>query len=129
VSSLPAEERNATVQMFTNPEWQRKMPDWEERADQMVGQLRAAMAEHVAEAAWKSLIKRLRRESPTFDERWRRHEVRPMRNLTKRFLNDRVGVLNFEYTYLWLGQRSELRLTTYTPADDETAAKVESLFQ
>jgi transcriptional regulator with XRE-family HTH domain len=128
VSSLPVEERNATVQVFTNPEWQRRMPDWEERADQLVGQLRGVMAEHVAEPAWKSLIKRLRRESPAFDERWQRHEVRPMRNLTKRFLLDTVGVLNFEYTYLWLGQRSELRMTTYTPADDETAAKLESLF-
>jgi transcriptional regulator with XRE-family HTH domain len=129
VSSLPAEERNATVQAFTNPEWRWRMPDWEERADQLVGQLRAAMAEHVAEPAWKSLIKRLRRESPEFDERWQRHDVRPMRNLTKRFLLDTVGVLNFEYTYLWLGQRSELRMTTYTPADAETAAKFESLFQ
>ena len=128
VSSLPPEERNATVQVFTNPEWQWRMPDWEERADQLVGQLRAAMAEHVAEPAWKSLIKRLRRESPAFDERWQRHDVRPMRNLTKRFLNETVGVLNFEYTYLWLGQRSELRMTTYTPADAETAAKFESLF-
>jgi len=127
VSSLPVEERNATVQVFTNPEWQRKMPDWEERADQIVGQLRGLMAEHVAEPAWKSLIKRLRRESPEFEARWQRHEVRPMRNLTKRFLHDQVGVLNFEYTYLWLGQRSELRMTTYTPADEETAEKIQLL--
>ena len=45
----------------------------------------------------------------------------PMRNLTKRFRHPELGVLTFDYTYLWLGQRSELRMTTYTPADEHTA--------
>jgi len=124
VTSLPVEERNATLQMFTNRAWRERLLDWEERADQMVGQLRGAMAEHIGEPAWKSLIKRVRRESPEFDERWQRHEVRPMRNLTKRFRHREAGVLNFDYTYLWLGRRSELRMTTYTPADEETATKL-----
>jgi transcriptional regulator with XRE-family HTH domain len=129
VSSLPAEERNTTLQMFTNPDWRERVMDWDDRADQMVGQLRGAMAEHIGEPAWKSLIKRVRRESPEFDERWRRHEVRPMRNLTKRFRHPEVGVLNFDYTYLWLGRRSELRMTTYTPADEETATKLRMVFR
>ncbi|MFL6122846.1 helix-turn-helix transcriptional regulator [Actinophytocola sp.] len=128
VSSLPETERNATLQVFTNPDWQRRLPDWQERADQLVGQLRGTMAKHVGEPAWKSLVKRLRRESPEFEKSWQRHEVRPMRNLTKRFQHHEVGMLNFEYTYLWLGQRSELRMTTYTPADEETATKLATLF-
>jgi transcriptional regulator with XRE-family HTH domain len=124
VDSLPVEERNATLQLFTNPACQERVLDWDERADQVVGQLRAAMAEHVGEPAWKSLIKRLRRESPEFEARWQRHEIQPMRNLTKRFRHRNAGVLNFDYTYLWLGRRSELRMTSYTPADEETAAKM-----
>jgi transcriptional regulator with XRE-family HTH domain len=127
VSVLPESERNAMLQVFTNPDWQRRLPDWRERADVLVGQLRGAMAKHVGEPAWKSLVKRLRRESPEFDERWQRHEVRPMRNLTKRFQHPSLGLLTFEYTYLWLGQRSELRMTSYTPADAETAAKLATL--
>ena len=126
VSSLPVEEHNGTLQVFTNPEWRRRLPDWEDRAGQLVGQLRGAMASHVGEPAWKSLIKRLRRESPEFEACWLRHEVRPMRNLTKRFRHPDLGVLNFEYTYLWLGRRSELRMTTYTPVDEETATKLRS---
>jgi transcriptional regulator with XRE-family HTH domain len=129
VSSLPVEERNATLQMFTNPDWRERVMDWDERADQMVGQMRGAMAEHIGEPAWKSLIKRVRRESPEFDERWQRHEVRPMRNLTKRFRHPEVGVLNFDYTYLWLGRRSALRMTTYTPADEETVTKLRTAFR
>jgi hypothetical protein len=95
---------------------------------QVVGQLRAAMAEHVAEPAWKSLIKRLRRESPEFEARWQRHEVKPMKNLTKRFRHETAGVFNFDYTYLWLGRRSPLRLTSYTLTDDETATKLHRAF-
>jgi transcriptional regulator with XRE-family HTH domain len=129
VSRLPVEERNATLQMFTNPDWQCRLLDWPERADQVVGQLRAAMASHVAEPAWKSLIKRLRRESPDFESRWQRHEVKPMKNLTKRFRHETAGVFNFDYTYLWLGRRSQLRLTSYTPTDEETAAKLRQVFE
>jgi transcriptional regulator with XRE-family HTH domain len=121
VSALPAHEQNAVLQAFTNPVWQRRLPDLADRMPQMVGQLRGAMAEHVAEPAWRSLVKRLRTESPEFEALWVRHEVQPMRNLTKRFRHDELGVLTFDYTYLWLGQRSELRMTTYTPADEHTA--------
>lgn len=124
VASLPAEERNGILQLFTNPDWRDRLPDWPRRADQMLGQLRGAMAEHVGEPAWKLLIKRLRRESPEFEARWRRHDVQPMRNLTKRFRHRDVGMLNFNYTYLWLSQRSGLRMTTYTPADAETEEKL-----
>lgn len=127
VTSLPAEERNGTLQVFTNPDWRMRLPDWEDRADQLVGQLRAAMAAHVGEPSWKSLIKRLRQESPEFEACWRRHEVRPMRNLTKRFRHPELGVLTFDYTYLWLGRRSELRMTTYTPADEETETKLNAV--
>jgi hypothetical protein len=47
-----------------------------------------------------------------------------MRNLTKRFVHPEAGLLSFDYTHLWFGRRSEIRLTTYTPADEETAAKL-----
>jgi hypothetical protein len=45
-----------------------------------------------------------------------------MRNQTKRFLHPVAGPLHFEFTYLWFGQRSSVRVTTYTPADAQTAA-------
>jgi transcriptional regulator with XRE-family HTH domain len=124
VARLPLAERNGILQLFTNPEWRNRLPDWTHRADQMVGQLRGAMAEHVGEHAWKSLIKHLRQESPEFEARWQRHDVQPMRNLTKRFRHRDAGMLNFDYTYLWLDRRSGLRMTTYTPADEETAKKL-----
>lgn len=127
VSSVPDDQRNAVLQAFTNPRWRARMPDWSDRMTQMVGQLRASMAAHVSEPAWKSLVKRLRQESSEFAALWERHDVQPMVNLTKRFRHPVLGLLSFDYTYVWLGQRSELRMTTYTPADEETEAKLPSL--
>ncbi|HEX9338403.1 MAG TPA: XRE family transcriptional regulator, partial [Pseudonocardiaceae bacterium] len=90
-------------------------------------QFRAAMAQHVAEPSWKCLVKRLRAESGEFERMWNEHEVKAPENLTKRYLQPEVGLLRLDYTHLWFGRRSEIKLTTYTPADDETWQKVRAL--
>jgi hypothetical protein len=93
----------------------------------MVAEYRAAMAEHVAEPAWKCLVSRLLTASPEFAELWQRHEVAIPENLTKRFLHPEVGLLRLNYTHLWLGQRLGTRMTTYTPADEQTAELLREL--
>jgi hypothetical protein len=85
------------------------------------------MGKHLTEPAWRSLIKRLRTESPEFEVLWVWHEVQTMRDLTKRFRHYELGVLTFDYTCLWLDQRSELRMTTYRPADEHTASLLRRL--
>lgn len=124
VGSVPVEERNSMLLAFTNPRWRARLRDWEDGLPRSVAQFRASMAEHVAEPGWKALVKRLRRESPEFEAIWNQHDVQPMRNLTKCFVHPEAGLLSFDYTHLWFGRRSEVRLTTYTPADSETAAKL-----
>jgi len=126
VDSLPFEERNSMLQCFTNPCWQARMPDWADGVPRSVAQLRASMADHGAEPGWKSLVKRLRQESPAFAAQWEKHEIQPMRNNAKRFIHPDAGLLCFDYTHLWFGRSSETRLTTYTPADPETAGKLPS---
>jgi transcriptional regulator with XRE-family HTH domain len=122
VDGLPFEERNSLLQCFTNPAWRSRIQDWSDRMPTSVAEFRAQMADHVAEPAWKMLVKRLRQESVEFEALWTQHEVQPMRNQTKRFLHPVAGPLHFEFTYLWFGQRSSVRVTTYTPADEQTAA-------
>jgi transcriptional regulator with XRE-family HTH domain len=124
---LPFEDRNSLVQLFTSATWRARVVDWSQAAHRVVGQFRAAMAEHVAEPSWKCLVKRLRAESPDFERMWNEHEVLAPENLTKRYLQPEVGLLQFDYTYLWFGRRSEIRLITYTPADEETWHKVRAL--
>jgi len=124
VDSVPFADRNTLLQCFTNPEWRSRMLDWEAGKARAVAQLRAAMAGHIGEQSWKALVKRLRQEAPDFAALWSQHDVQPMRNLTKRFRHPEAGEMAFEYTHLWFGRHSELRLTTYVPADASTAAKI-----
>jgi transcriptional regulator with XRE-family HTH domain len=124
---LPFDERNSLWRMFTNPDCRVRMLDWEEGTRRMVAEYRAAMAEHLAEPAWKCLVSRLTKASPEFTELWERHEVASPENLTKRYMHAEVGLLKLNYTHLWLGQRLGTRITTYSPADDQTDAKLRAL--
>jgi len=127
LDDLPFEDRNTLVLLFTSVAWRARIVDWAENAHRLVGQFRAAMAQHVAEPSWKCLVKRLRAESGEFERMWNEHEVKAPENLTKRYLQPEVGLLRLDYTHLWFGRRSEIKLTTYTPADDETWQKVRAL--
>jgi transcriptional regulator with XRE-family HTH domain len=127
ISEIPLEDRNILVQMFTNPGFRKSIVDWQDAGPRMVAQFRGAMASHVAEPAWKNLVKRLRKESAQFEEWWEQHEIRSPENFTKRFLHPKVGLMRFDHTHLWLGPRSELIMKTYTPADDETVRKLDEM--
>jgi transcriptional regulator with XRE-family HTH domain len=124
LDELPFEERNSLWRMFTSPTCRAATLDWEEGTRRMVAEYRAAMAEHVTEPAWKCLVSRLSTASPEFAELWERHEVASPENLTKRFLHPVVGLLKLNYTHLWLGQRLGTRMTTYTPADEQTRQRL-----
>ena len=127
IDSLPQDERNCLWLLFTNSQWRRTVLDWDEAATRMVAQYRAAMAEHVAEPAWKNLIARLHRASPEFAEMWARHDVRGPENAVKRIQHPLAGLLRLEYTYLWLDPGLGTRIVAYTPADARTAARLETL--
>jgi hypothetical protein len=127
LGDVPFEERNSLWRMFTSPRCRASMLDWEEGTRRMVAEYRSAMAAHVAEPAWKCLISRLTKVSPEFTALWERHEVASPENLTKRYLHPEVGLLRLNYTHLWLGQRLGTRMTTYTPADEETRERLREL--
>ncbi|GAA4550231.1 helix-turn-helix transcriptional regulator [Amycolatopsis samaneae] len=129
VDSIPFEDRNTLVQCLTNPEWQARMLDWESNVPRVVAKFRAAMAEHVAEPAWKSLVKRLKAESPLFAQLWTQHDVNAEPIQCKRYLHPEVGLLKFNFTYLYFGRHSEITLSAYTPDDEETAAKLPKSFR
>ena len=127
VHELPFEDRNCMWLLFTHPHWREVVLDWEDNAARMVAQYRAAMAEHVAEPAWKALVSRLYRSSPEFATFWERHDVQTPENRVKRIQHPTAGLLAFDFTYLWLGPRIGTRIVTYTPANDETRNKLDRL--
>jgi transcriptional regulator with XRE-family HTH domain len=129
LSTLPFEDRNSLWRVFTSPYCRATMIDWPEVSRRMVAEFRSAMAEHVAEPAWKWLVTRLLAASPEFAELWARHEVAAPANVTKRFLHPEVGLLRLNSTSLWLGQRLGTRMITFTPADQESGEQLRRLSQ
>lgn len=127
LEDVPLEDRNMLWLLFTHRRWREVVLDWEDTALRMVAQYRAAMAEHVGEPAWKGLIARLHRASPEFAAVWARHDVQAPENKVKRIKHPTAGLLRLDFTYLWLSRNLGTRIVTYTPADDETARRLESL--
>jgi hypothetical protein len=124
---LPFEERNLLWLMFTDQAFQARWVDPAAARTIVVARFRSAMADHVADPAWKALLARLRQASPDFEEAWQRHEVAPAENGSKLFQHPEVGVLRLDFTNMWLGVRHGSRLVVYTPEDDETRRRLERL--
>ncbi|MGW1047655.1 helix-turn-helix transcriptional regulator [Streptomyces sp. NPDC002521] len=129
LDALPAEDLNCLLLVYTNREWQDSVVHLEESQRLMAAKLRASMAGHLGEPAWKMLLKRLKTVSPEFRENWERYEVVDSRSKTKEFRNALVGRLRLEHTDLWLGPESGARMVTYTPADDESRERLEKLYE
>jgi transcriptional regulator with XRE-family HTH domain len=126
LDDIPIEDRNCLWQAFTNPRWKSMMVDWEESVAIMVAEYRAAMAEHIDDPAWQSLVNRLREAAPEFNAFWARHDV-GADNYTKRLLHPTAGLMRLNYTNLWLDHRPRARIVVFSPADDETRERLEEI--
>ena len=128
LDTLPVEDRNILWLAFTHPRWREVIVDWDDVA-RMVAEYRAAMAEHLDEPAWKTLVARLHATSPDFTAVWERHDVGRAESRTKRAMHPTVGLLSLEYTNLWLGQRLGTRIVALTPADERTRKRLDALHE
>ncbi len=117
-STLPERYRNVLWLLFTQPAWRELLVD---RADAayVVARFRAAMAEHVGEPAWISLVEELSSCSAEFAQLWERHDVAGATSRVKRFLHPEVGLIRLVSTTLWLSERPGVRVLACTPADEE----------
>ncbi|MFF5478189.1 helix-turn-helix transcriptional regulator [Streptomyces sp. NPDC012935] len=129
LEAVPPEDRNCLILSYTHEEWQSSIVHLEEAQRLMAARFRAAMAGHLAEPAWKMLLKRLRTESPEFCEVWDRHEVVAHRSKRKEFLNRHVGRVVVDHTDLWLSPEVGPRMVTYVPADEESRVRLEKLHE
>lgn len=129
LDALPREDRNTLWLAFTDEEFRAAFTDLPEVLRSMVGKLRASMAEHLAEPAWKALVRRLHDASPEFRELWARHDVADLGSRAKVIRNAHVGVLRLDHTNLWLGPAAGPRLGTYVPLDEASRAGLERLLE
>jgi hypothetical protein len=127
LEAIPIEDRNVMWLSFTSPEWRRVIVDRDDVVSRMVAEYRAAMAEHLDDPSWKTLVDRLHRASPEFTAVWERHDILGVQGRTKRARHPVVGVLRLDYTNLWLAQGPGTRIVAFTPADEKTRLKLEEL--
>ena len=129
LDAIPIEDRNVLWLSFTNPAWRKVIVDWDDAAGRMVAEYRAAMAEHLDEPTWETLVSRLHRISPEFTAFWERHDVQVVESRTKRAMHPTLGLLSLDYTNLWLGQRLGTRIVALSPADERTRVRLELLHE
>jgi transcriptional regulator with XRE-family HTH domain len=129
IEAIGIEDRNVLWLAFTHPAWREAIVDWDDVVGRMVAEYRAGMAEHLDEPAWKLLVARLHKASREFTAMWERHDVQGVESRTKRAMHPTAGLLSLDYTNLWLGQRLGTRIVAFTPADDETRRRLESLYE
>ncbi|MFE5599587.1 helix-turn-helix domain-containing protein [Streptomyces coelicoflavus] len=127
LDEVPPEDRNCMILCFTHEDWRSSIVHLEETQRLMAARFRATMAGHLAEPAWKMLLKRLRTQSPDFREAWERYEVVAHRGKRKEFLNRHVGRIRVDHTDLWLGPEPGPRMVTYAPADEASRERLEKL--
>jgi transcriptional regulator with XRE-family HTH domain len=125
----PLEDRNVVWLAFTNDRFRETIVDWDDVASRMVAEFRAAMAEHLDEPTWKTLVARLHRASPEFTALWERHDVHGVESRTKRARHPEVGLLRLDYTNLWLTQQVGTRIVAFSPADERTRERLEALHE
>ncbi len=128
LEAVPPEDRNCILLSYTNEDWRNSIVHLEDTRRLMAARLRAAMAGHLTEPAWKMLLKRLR-EYPEFCEAWERHEVVAAHSRRKEFLNRLVGRVVLDQSELWLGPELGSRMVTYVPADEESRVRLERLHE
>ncbi|MEV5876133.1 helix-turn-helix transcriptional regulator [Streptomyces sp. NPDC052101] len=127
-AELPPAERNCLWLLTTSERWKRDFVDRDEMLRDLIAKYRAAMAEHVAEPAWKERLQGLLAVSEEFRELWEQHEVAPMSPHVKRYRHPVVGLLRLEHRNMWLApQPPAHRVVAYIPADEESEERLERL--
>jgi transcriptional regulator with XRE-family HTH domain len=129
LDTIPIEDRNVLWLSFTHPDWRNVIIDWDDVVGRMVAEYRAGMAEHLDDPAWNTLVARLHRASPEFTAVWERHDVQGVESRTKRAMHPTAGLLLLDYTNLWVGQQVGTRIIAFTPADERTRQRLETLYE
>ncbi|HEX3607137.1 MAG TPA: helix-turn-helix transcriptional regulator [Candidatus Dormibacteraeota bacterium] len=127
LGALSCTDRNILWLLFTDPAWRSLLVDWEHDAAWVVAQFRAAMARHVGESHWVSLVERLQAASEDFGTMWDRHEVAGTRSRSKTYRHPRVGLLTVNPVSMRLAESPDCRVMVCVPADAASRTALEEL--
>ena len=122
--SLPCVHKNTLWCCVTEPTAREQLVNYDEEVAYLVARMRAAYALHVGDPDWEEDIRRLASLSAEFAELWERHEVAGPQQRTRQFRHRRAGLMSFTSTEMELPACPDVRLTVYTPADEQTRARL-----
>jgi transcriptional regulator with XRE-family HTH domain len=122
--SMPCLHKNLLWCCVTEPTARARFVNYDEEVPFMVARLRSAFGQHVGDPDWEDDIRRLCAVSPEFAKLWGRHEVAMPAVRTRLFAHPHVGTLAFQVTDLEVAPLPDLRITVYTPADEETRSRL-----
>jgi hypothetical protein len=122
--TLPCVHKNLLWCCVTEPLAAERFLNYDEEIPHLVARLRAAYSSHIGDPEWEEDIRRLADVSPEFTEMWARHEVAEPALRVLRFWHPDAGVLSFSRTELDVAAMPDLRVSVYTPRDEETRARL-----
>jgi transcriptional regulator with XRE-family HTH domain len=126
--AAPPGERNVLWQCFTIPACCSPFgTDRDAELRRLVAAFRTDHARHLGDPRWDELIARLAAASPEFAALWRDQDVQAPATRVKRYRHAAVGDIAMSVTDLDLRVAPDLRITVYTPVDDESRRRVDWL--
>ena len=120
----PAAERNVLWLFFAADPARYLFVNWPDEARQLVGQLRAHLAQYPGDPRGPELIATLAAASPTFAELWQEHGTARFRSYRKGYQHPVAGLLSLDYIKLIAASDDHQQLTVMLPADQVTADKL-----
>jgi hypothetical protein len=101
--------------------------NWLDEARQLVGQLRAHLAQYPGDPRGPELVAILAAASPKFAELWQEHGTARFRSYRKGYQHPAVGRLSLDYIKLTAASDDQQQLIVLLPADQPTADKLRQL--
>jgi transcriptional regulator with XRE-family HTH domain len=123
----PPAERNSLWLTFTEDRVRSLLVDWSTEARQLLGQLRAHLAQYPNDPRGPELIEALQKGAPKFPELWEEHSVRRFEVSRKRFRHPSAGRLDLDYIKFATADNDQQQLVVFLPADAASAAKLPDL--
>ncbi len=119
--------RNLIHLIFYEPRWRELFREWDAISAFAVAQFRESTARLGSDARFKELVRMLERDSEAFRRHWRRRDVQQPIPQSKVLDHPLAGKLDLEYSTFQADSDRDVRLTIYTPANADSARRVEGL--
>lgn len=113
IARLPAEDRNWARLVFLDPRSHDLFVDWNQKAADVVAQLRADAGRHPDDTRLATLVGELVMKSPAFAEFWARHEIRDRCHGHILLEHAQAGSLELQVESFRLSGEDDTSLVTY----------------